>query len=88
VRTARIASVEPDALALRMANHFGHKVPVSTDAGVTRIETRFGRIELEPAGNALVLRLDGEDGARLEEVALSHLARFARGAPVEPVWET
>jgi len=29
----------------------------------------------------------GEDEERLREVALSHLERFARGAPVAPAWD-
>jgi cytochrome b561 len=87
-RAGRISSSEPEALALRMAKHFAHKVDVAHEAGgVTRIETRFGRIELEPAPGALLLRLDGKDEEKLREVALSHLQRFARGAVVEPVWE-
>lgn len=72
---------------MRMANHFGHKVEVERDGPVTRIHTRFGAIELEPAGGELLLRLSGDDEAKLEEVALAHLGRFARGAPVEPVWD-
>jgi hypothetical protein len=86
-RSGRIPSSEPDALALRMAKHFAHKVDVAHEAGVTRIETRFGRIDLEPAGDVLLLRLDGEDEAKLREVALSHLERFARGAPVDVSWD-
>ena len=85
--TARIPSDEPDALALRMGRHFGHKVPVIHLSDATRIETRFGTIELQPSGTELIVRLDGEDTDRLREIALSHLERFARGAPVEPRWD-
>jgi hypothetical protein len=86
VAAARIPSSEPEALALRMAMHFAHKVEVAQEGDVTRIETRFGRIELEPADGALLLRLEGEDDEKLREIAVSHLERFARGAAVEPVW--
>lgn len=85
--TGRIASPEPEALALRLAKHFAHKVPVSEEGRLTRIRTRFGLIELEPVGVELVLRLEGDDEEKLREVALSHLERFARGAPIEPVWD-
>lgn len=85
--TGRVDSTEPEALALRMALHFGHKVPVAQVGAATRIETRFGAIELEPAGNELVVTLDGDDGERLREVAVSHLERFARGAPVVARWD-
>ena len=85
--SGRIRSSEPEALALRMAKHFAHKVEVTRQAGVTRIDTRFGRIELEPAGAELLVRVDGEDEEKLRELALSHLERFARGAPVESMWD-
>jgi HAD superfamily hydrolase (TIGR01509 family) len=84
--TGRIATAEPDALALRMARHFSHKVPVTTVGSVTHIETRVGRIELEPAGADLVVTLVGDDVDRLREVAMSHLERFARGAPISARW--
>jgi hypothetical protein len=85
--TGRIASSEPNALALRTARHFAHKVPVDEVDGVQRIETRFGRIELEPGDGELIVTLDGADVGQLRTVAESHLERFARGAPFEPRWE-
>jgi hypothetical protein len=83
----RLRSDEPEALALRMEKHFGHKVPVERRDNVTRIETRFGSIELEPAPEALLVRLRGDESERLREVAAEHLRRFARGAPAEIVWD-
>jgi hypothetical protein len=85
--TGRLRSDEPEGLALRMEKHFGHKVPVERRGNVTRIETRFGTIELEPAPDELLVRLDGDEPDRLREVTSDHLARFARGAPAEIVWE-
>ena len=85
--TGRVDSTEPEALALRMARHFGHKVPVTQLGAATRIETRFGAIELEPAGNGLVVTLEGDDVERLRDVAVTHLERFARDAPVVPRWD-
>jgi uncharacterized protein len=84
--TGRIATTEPDALALRMAKHFGHKVPVTTVGTATHIETRVGRIELDPSGEELVVTRVGDDVDRLREVAMSHLERFARGAPLNARW--
>lgn len=86
----RLSSDEPQALALRMAKHFGHKVPVEQSGERTTITIPPGRFELEPDGDALVVVLrpaSGETLERLREVVLTHLARFARGAPVEVSWE-
>jgi len=77
---------EPDGLALRTGKHFAHKVPVETADGVTRIETRFGRIELEPADGVLHVRLDGDDVEKLREVAGSHLERFSRDDAFDLRW--
>jgi hypothetical protein len=84
----RLRSDEPEALALRMEKHFGHKVRVERRDNVTRIETRFGTIELEPAPGALLVRLQGDELERLREVTSDHLRRFARGAPAGIVWES
>ena len=86
----RIASGEPEALALRMAKHFGHKVPIEERDGRTRITIGAGAFELAPAPGELELVLEPESDEtlpRLREVALSHLERFARGAPVDVVWD-
>jgi hypothetical protein len=84
-----LPSTEPAALALRMANHFGHKVPVETRDGITHVQTAFGSFALEPQENQLDIRLaaDTEPGCRrLQEVVSSHLARFAREPGAQVVW--
>ena len=84
-----LRSAEPAALALRMGKHFGHKVPVETEGGVTRVTIAAGRFELEPADGELRIRLDpagDESLPRLREVVASHLARFARGADATIEW--
>jgi hypothetical protein len=86
IASGEIATSEPDGLALRTAKHFAHKVPVETVDGVTRIETRFGRIELEPTSGALAVRLDGDDLEKLRDVAASHLERFSRDESFTIVW--
>jgi uncharacterized protein len=85
--SGRIPSSEPDKLALRLANHWGHKFPVENAGGVTRIELGSGSVELEPQDDVLAVRLSGEDDERLKQVLVAHLERFARGAPVEPAWD-
>jgi hypothetical protein len=84
--TGRATSDEACALAARTARHFAHKVPVEELDGVHRIETRFGRIELEPSGGELLVRLEGDEVDELRRVAGSHLERFARG-PFELRWD-
>ena len=87
--SAVVVTPEADALAIRMAKHFGRKVAVDVADGVTRIAIPAGRFELEPREAQLVVRAeaDDEDGlARVQEVAESHLARFARGGEVELRW--
>ena len=84
-----LPSAEPAALALRMANHFGHKVPVETRNGITHVETAFGSFALEPQKDALGIRLVADtepDRQRLQEVVSSHLARFAREPGAQVVW--
>lgn len=87
---AEIASGEAHALALRMAKHFAHKVRVETDAGRTRVHTRFGPFELEPAEKILHVRATADDEealARLEDVVVAHLGRFARGEELDVSWK-
>jgi hypothetical protein len=87
--TAEVASQQAEALALRMGKHFGHKVLVENDGAVTRVHTRFGAFELEPAGGVLRIRAaaEHEDAlTRLEEVVVSHLGRFARGEELAVRW--
>jgi hypothetical protein len=87
--SAEVESREPDALALRMGKHFGHKVRVETEGAVTRVHTRFGAFELEPVDTILRIRTaadDAESLERLEEVVASHLGRFARGEELAVRW--
>lgn len=87
--SAEVVSREPDALALRMGKHFGHKVRVETEGAVTRVHTRFGAFELEPVENVLRIRAaaaDRDSLERLEDVVVSHLGRFARGEELAVRW--
>ena len=89
ISSARVATREANGLAIRMANHFGHKVPVERDENEVRISLPTGGVSLrvEEGGLALEARADDEPGlARVEEVVASHLVRFARGEPIEVSW--
>ena len=84
-----LSTPEPDAVALRMRKHFAHKVDVELDGSVSRIRIPAGRLELEPADGGLAVRAEADDEerlARVQEVAASHLARFARGAGAGLRW--
>jgi hypothetical protein len=87
--SAVVETHEAGALALRMAKHFGHKVDVRVENGVTRVAIPAGRFELEPSDGTLVVRAEADDDAglaRVEEVAGSHLVRFARETELELAW--
>ena len=87
--SATLRSDEAGALALRMRKHFAHKVRVEDADGVTRVHTRFGPFELEPADDVLRVRASAADAealARLEDVVASHLGRFGRGEELAVAW--
>lgn len=86
---ADVSSEHAEALALRIGRHFAHKVLVESEHGVTRVHTRFGPFELEPMGDILRVRASADDAevlARLEEVVVSHLGRFALGEELAVAW--
>jgi uncharacterized protein len=87
--STEVRSEQAEALALRMGKHFGHKALVETEGDVTRVHTRFGPFELEPASDVLRVRASAgatDDLALLEQLIASHLGRFARGEELEVVW--
>ena len=73
-----VRTPDPTGLALRTGKHFAHKVRVDEDGAARRIHTRFGLIALTPAADGLRVELDGDAIDDLEQVAISHLERFAR----------
>ena len=89
IASARVETPDAAGLAVRMANHFGHKVPVERSEGEVRIElpTAVARISVQADALALRVEADEEAGlARGEQVVASHLERFVRGAPVTVSW--
>jgi uncharacterized protein len=88
---AVVRTAEPAALALRMAKHFGHKVEVEQAGATTRVRLPTGIFELEPGVGVLGLRASAEDQVgleRVQEVARTHLERFARGEELEISWRS
>ncbi|MDQ4018578.1 MAG: DUF2218 domain-containing protein [Actinomycetota bacterium] len=87
--SAVVGTPEAEAIVMRMAKHFGHKVPVEREGGVARIALPAGRLELEANRGELVVRAEAADEAglgRVEEIAGSHLVRFARKGRLELSW--
>jgi uncharacterized protein len=88
---AVVRTAEPEALALRMAKHFGHKVEVAQVGALTRVRLPTGTFELEPGAGVLGLRASAQDQVgleRIQEVARTHLQRFARGEELEINWRS
>jgi hypothetical protein len=85
-----VRTSEPDALALRVRRHFGHKVPVEVEGAVSRVRLPSGEFELEARGGSIAVRAwspDEEGLVRVREIVTSHLARFARADDVAVVWD-
>jgi len=87
--SALVATDEAERIALRMRNHFGHRVPVEVAGAVSRFRIPAGEFELETVDGSLAVRVESADEAglaRVEEVVSSHLTQFARSTPVELTW--
>lgn len=74
-----------------MAKHFGHKVEVERLGAMTRVTLPTGIFELEPGVGVIDVRTFAEDQIgleRVQEVARTHLERFARGEELEINWRS
>ncbi|SIO07241.1 DUF2218 domain-containing protein [Vannielia litorea] len=72
-----------------LCKHFGHKVPVSHEAGFGRIDLPFGACELRAEETGLALTVTAQDRPTLDktvEVISSHLDRFAFRENPELTW--
>ena len=86
---ARVATSLPRRYLTQLCKHFEHKLPVSIDGSVGRIDFAAGICRLEAAEDALVLRTEAPDPDslhRLEDVVARHLARFAFRENLEIAW--
>ena len=64
----------------QLCKHWGHKFEVTFNAHAGRVALPFGPVEMTAADEALevVCRIEGEgDLARMQEVVVEHLNRFA-----------
>lgn len=74
-----------------MTKHFGHKVEVQQAGDTTRVLLPTGTFELAPGAGVLGLHASAEDQVgleRVQEVAETHLVRFARGEELEINWRS
>lgn len=88
---AVVRTGDAEGLAVRMANHFAHKVEVEQVGAITRVRLPTGTFELEPGAGVLGLRASAEDQVgleRVQEVARTHLERFTRGEELEISWRS
>jgi hypothetical protein len=87
------AAVVPTDKARRymsqLVKHFAHKVETGLDEDSGHIAFDFGRCDLSAQPNGLVLKAQAADAAslaRLQDVIVRHLERFAFREPVAVSW--
>jgi len=87
----RIETAQPGRYLGQLCKHFAHKLPVSYDAMHGRIEFPAGICQLDAEGEALAIRTtapDAEQLARLQDVVIRHLERFAFRETLSVTWTT
>lgn len=73
----------------QMCKHFGHRLAVEQSGDHATIAFPMGTCTLEAGADSLRLSAQAEDGeslARLQEVAASHLVRFAFRETLAITW--
>lgn len=74
----------------QLCKHFAHKRPVSFDPGRGEINFAIGDCHLEAEGERLTMTLtspDAEQMARLQNVVVRHLERFAFREDLKIDWQ-
>ncbi|NOG70644.1 DUF2218 domain-containing protein [Roseicella sp. DB1501] len=87
---ARVPTAMAGRYLTQLCKHFGHRVPTGIEDGRGWIAFQGGGCTLETDGDSLVMRIAAEDAAslaRLEEVAASHLQRFAFRETLQIAWQ-
>ncbi|RVU36947.1 DUF2218 domain-containing protein [Hwanghaeella grinnelliae] len=88
--TADIATEKASRYLQQLCKHFAHKIPVSFDAAAGQISFSGGDCRLEADDNRLRLSVtasDAETLAKLQNVAASHLVRFAFREEMQITWQ-
>jgi hypothetical protein len=89
VSRTRIPTALPGRYLGQLCKHFAHKLPVSYDDTSGRIEFATGVCELAAEGDILVVQAtspDAEQLARLQDVVIRHLERFAFRETLSVSW--
>ncbi len=87
---SRVATTVPRRYLGQLCKHFEHKIPVELSDGVGRITFDAGACDLRADADELVMRCDSPDPdglARVQDVVVRHLARFAFRDVPEVVWQ-
>lgn len=88
--TARVTTPKAAGYAAQLCKHFGHKVPARFEGSEGEVTFPAGRLQLRADGDTLTMTVTGDDAAavaRLEEVAASHLVRFAFREELAVDWQ-
>ena len=92
VSRASIATTDGSRLIKRLLTHWGHRFEVRFDAATGHVSFDADtRAEFHAGAEALTVRIDASDRARLErmqEVVAEHLQRMARGETLQIDWHT
>jgi hypothetical protein len=70
----------------QLCKHFEHKAPVTLEDDAGSISFPMGDCLLRAEPDRLVMRVCGDDLAKLEDVVTRHLLRFAFRAPPQIIW--
>jgi hypothetical protein len=84
-----IATPNASRYLQQLCKHFAHRRPVTFDANSGLIELNAGPCRLKATDSVLTMTVSGPDAAaiaKVQEVAVSHLARFAFREELKIEW--
>ena len=87
--TARVPTERASRYLQQLCKHFGHKLPVTFDAGHGRAVFPFGECVLRAEGGLLAITATAASEADLEQlkgVIARHLLRFAFREELRVAW--
>ena len=87
---ARVKTDRASRYCQQLCKHFGHKVPVTFDATMGKIELPMGVCQLAVADDAYldleVSASNERDLSKLEQVVADHFERFAFKEELKVIW--
>lgn len=87
--TARVPTPQPRRYMTQLCKHFEHRVPVTFSKAGGRIDFPLGVCTLQATSDAILMRVEAEEAAgleQMEDVIGRHLVRFAFREPVVVEW--